>query len=362
MSSLLKQALKNQQKQQKSSDSEQEENDEVPELGTLSHKISSKIFSPIDFQTIFPIIDYLNETPIYFSKSDKNIILFCVHGAGLSAASFALLAEKVKPFASLVSFDLPKHGNSKNYTEDADLSLKNIVNLSISVLNYLIEKNPLCSIVLLGHSLGGSVVAKISHELSGQTGVENPKTKRHVVGLIVIDVVEGSAIDALPFMKNFVLGKKNKFGKIDDAIEYTLKSKILYNAKSARISVPTQIGLKDDRWVWKTDLLTTEKYWKDWFIGLNSNFLSSLLPKVLILAHQDRMDKELTIAQMQGRFKLVCLNGVVGHCLHEDDPNQMGDLIKLFLKQFHIPLSLEDIERIEKFGVTKFRNEMENKG
>ena len=41
-------------------------------------------------------------------------------------------------------------------------------------------------------------------------------------------------------------------------------------------------------------------YWEGWFKGLSKMFLSSRIPKLLLLAGIDRLDKELTIAQMQG--------------------------------------------------------------
>lgn len=62
----------------------------------------------------------------------------------------------------------------------------------------------------------------------------------------------------------------------------------------------------------------TEKFWHDWFKGLSHIFLSLKIPKILVTAEKERMDKELTIAQMQGKFKLTILHGV-GHSVQEDD-------------------------------------------
>jgi len=42
------------------------------------------------------------------------------------------------------------------------------------------------------------------------------------------------------------------------------------------------------------------------------------------------MDKELTIAHMQGRFKLVVIDGV-GHVVQEDRPEAVADAFKTFL-------------------------------
>lgn len=54
-----------------------------------------------------------------------------------------------------------------------------------------------------------------------------------------------------------------------------------------------------------------------WFTGLSNLFLSVKVPKLLLLAGTDRLDKDLTIAQMQGKFQLVVLPAV-GHVIQED--------------------------------------------
>lgn len=68
------------------------------------------------------------------------------------------------------------------------------------------------------------------------------------------------------------------------------------------------------------------------------------------------MDNQLTIAQMQGRFKLSCFKEEVGHSMHEDSPQEMGELAKQFLKRFKIPLNMAHLEEIKKIGFGKFKN------
>ena len=65
----------------------------------------------------------------------------------------------------------------------------------------------------------------------------------------------------------------------------------------------------------------------DWFKGLTNSFLSIRVPKILMLAEKERMDKELTIAQMQGKFRATVLHNV-GHYMQEDD-------FKACAKSFH---------------------------
>ena len=84
------------------------------------------------------------------------------------------------------------------------------------------------------------------------------------------------------------------------------------------------------KYVWRTDLMATKPFWEGWFKGLTQCFLDVRVPKQLLLAGSDRMDKELTIAQMQGKFKLVVLDQV-GHCIQEDQPKMVADAFHSFL-------------------------------
>lgn len=84
--------------------------------------------------------------------------------------------------------------------------------------------------------------------------------------------------------------------------------------------MPAQVVEKDDAktgqkvYVWRTDLLATKEHWVEWFKGLTECFLNLRMPKQLVLASNDRMDKELTIAHMQGKFKMVVIDNV-GHVI-----------------------------------------------
>ena len=53
------------------------------------------------------------------------------------------------------------------------------------------------------------------------------------------------------------------------------------------------------------------------------------------------MDKELTIAHMQGKFKMVVVDNV-GHVIQEDRPDAVATVFKQFLDKFHIPASFKE--------------------
>ncbi len=60
----------------------------------------------------------------------------------------------------------------------------------------------------------------------------------HVKGLFIIDVVEGSALDALPFMENIVSQRPSRFSSLQSVIKYGVNSGTVRNLESARVSMP----------------------------------------------------------------------------------------------------------------------------
>lgn len=76
----------------------------------------------------------------------------------------------------------------------------------------------------------------------------------------------------------------------------------------------------------------TAPYWTSWFTGLSSKFLSARTARLLVLAGTERLDKELMIGQMQGKFQLVVIPGV-GHMLQEDDPTRLAEVLVEFWRR-----------------------------
>ena len=99
-------------------------------------------------------------------------------------------------------------------------------------------------------------------------------------------------------------------------------------------ATPT-IPPKDRGYTWRIDLARTEPHWVGWFQGLSSLFLSSPVPKVLILAGTDRLDRELTLGQIQGKYQFNVLPKC-GHVVHEDAPESVADIIGDFLVRFKL--------------------------
>jgi protein phosphatase methylesterase 1 len=188
-----------------------------------------------------------------------------------------------------------------------DLSLSTLSADLIAVLEAIastLHWSTLPSLVLVGHSLGGAVITDVAH--SGALG-------DRVLGYAVLDVVEGSAIDALASMQTYLATRPSGFAGVKAGIEWHLRTRTIRSRGSAKVSVPGLLRLADEKdgedskaeaewWVWKTDLAATQPFWEGWFAGLSKKFLEARGGKLLLLAGTDRLDKELMIGHMQGMY------------------------------------------------------------
>jgi protein phosphatase methylesterase 1 len=59
--------------------------------------------------------------------------------------------------------------------------------------------------------------------------------------MIIIDVVEGTAIEALPFMNQILSDRPRYFESLEAGIKWSIQSTTLRKVESARASIPTQL-------------------------------------------------------------------------------------------------------------------------
>lgn len=95
-----------------------------------------------------------------FRAGHEGALYFCIHGAGHSAQSFALMAKELKKFGTLIAFDLKGHGHSKNTKNLEDMSIETLVDETIYVLKEVMKLYPEQNIIMIGHSLGGSICCR----------------------------------------------------------------------------------------------------------------------------------------------------------------------------------------------------------
>ncbi|XP_077596764.1 protein phosphatase methylesterase 1 [Stigmatopora nigra] len=294
-------------------------------------------------------------------------VLLLLHGGGHSALSWAVFTAVIynRIDCRVVALDLRAHGDSIVKNSD-DLSADTMAKDVGKVVEALYGESP-PPIMLIGHSMGGAIAV--------HTAAANLIPS--LIGLCVIDVVEGTAMDALNSMQNFLRSRPNIFKSLENAIEWSVKSGQIRNIESARVSMGGQVKkceessrspgvsnsinegiieeeedeeeeggqqesskkkLKEDDqetkkesiFTWRVDLAKTEKYWEGWFKGLSALFLTCVVPKLLLLAGVDRLDKDLTIGQMQGKFQMQVLPQC-GHAVHEDAPEKVADALATFM-------------------------------
>ncbi|KAF2763717.1 protein phosphatase methylesterase 1 [Teratosphaeria nubilosa] len=265
---------------------------------------------------------------------EKGPLFICHHGAGSAGLSFAVFAQGVRqklPEAGVLALEARGHGsiitNSTTGEEIVDFSLQTLASDAVTMINLTrakLEWTQLPPSVLVGHSLGGAIVTQMAADYA---------LGSQLIGFSVIDVVEGSAVEALQHMRSYLSSRPSIFASIDEAVTWHLRSRTLRNPESAKASVPALFSpLPSGKYVWKTDLNTTVKWWEDWFTGMSQKFLKGRGAKQLILAGTDRLDKELMIGQMQGRFQLVVIPEA-GHFVQEDVPEKTAGLLVEFFKR-----------------------------
>jgi len=222
----------------------------------------------------------------------------------------------------------------------------------------------------------------------------------------VIDVVEGTALDALHSMQSFLRSRPSKLPSLENAIEWCVRSGQTRNVEAARLSMPGQlknvksnatavselesdtespplpqesdnkpiIGFNEtlneveeeedsadssgeavakpefkkpdtNGYTWRTDLFRSEPYWNQWFADLSNLFLECRADaKLLLLAGIDRLDRALTVGQMQGKFQMQVLPKC-GHTVHEDVPDKVAQVVASFLIRNRFTTSKREFDR-----------------
>lgn len=75
---------------------------------------------------------------------------------------------------------------------------------------YPVETDPMPPIMMVGHSMGGAICVHIAHM----------ELVPALIGCVVIDVVEGTAMEALASMQSFLRSRPTHFKSIQNAIEW----------------------------------------------------------------------------------------------------------------------------------------------
>ncbi|KAJ2325258.1 Protein phosphatase methylesterase 1 [Coemansia sp. RSA 2681] len=300
-----------------------------PSAGDAEH------FTPLEWTSYFEsrqavVVNDATFNVYCSGLSNTGPIFVLHHGAGHSGLTFGLVARHILHSSAssdsgftILAPDARDHGSTTGANQ-ADLSLERLVDDFVGVIQSILPNNSR-DMVLVGHSMGGAVVAHAAAS----------KRLGNIAGLILIDIVEGSAMDSLSSIPTFIGARPKSFASVESAIKWHVESGAIQSTESARLSVPTLIvptTESNQAWTWRTHLLPSEQYWRGWYAGLSKTFISAPTAKLLVLAGTDRLDKELLIAQMQGKFQLELLPAA-GHTIQEDLPDRVGDTIVSFWRR-----------------------------
>ena len=107
-----------------------------------------------------------DKVPIYYAGSQGHVFI-CLHGAGHSAMSFASLAKYMKMHSTVVSFDFRGHGDHFCDNE-TDMSEETLLRDSLEVIRHVSSKFKEKSIIMVGHSMGGSIATKITSKIQSE--------------------------------------------------------------------------------------------------------------------------------------------------------------------------------------------------
>lgn len=181
--------------------------------------------------------------------AQESPLLVLLHGGGYSALSWAPFVRQIVGFCScrVLAIDLRGHGSSRT-DDDLDLSMRTLVQDVVAVLDQMFvsdrstssgpddqpatmqatmedigfcpqqddagRKNVCPPLILIGHSMGGALAVHVAHELA------NSAAGYDVRAVVVIDVVEGTALAALDCMQRVLLNRPNSFSSIRSAIRW----------------------------------------------------------------------------------------------------------------------------------------------
>ncbi|KAJ8592850.1 protein phosphatase methylesterase [Rhizopogon salebrosus TDB-379] len=277
------------------------------------------------------------------SKYDGGGVIVFHHGAGYAGTSFACLAKEISAVmrndVGVLAFDARRHGKTTSSQSDENLSIDVLVEDFCALLQTIYPDAAAApTLMLVGHSMGGSVCVRACPILQHH--------QYRIAGVAVLDVVEGTAIEALPHMQAILNSRPEGFDSIEEAIEWHVDTGLIHNPSSARVSIPSIVIPSDSpltpttransgfKYKWRTPLRSTAPYWNSWFPSLSSLFLALRSARLLVLAGAERLDTTLMVGQMQGKFWLEVMTGSeVGHLVHEDDPTRLAEILADFWKR-----------------------------
>ncbi|KAH0576809.1 Protein phosphatase methylesterase 1 [Spironucleus salmonicida] len=260
---------------------------------------------------------------IYTGGEFKRVVYLFIHGAGYSSLSFAEVIKVLKQEAYCVAIDLRSHGKSI----EGDLIFQDLTLDINTVIEQLLPNKEQIPLIIFGHSLGGSLA----------TAVEPQNCK--LQGIVLIDISENVALQSLPNMQIYLKKKPKVVNGPEAYAEWLIRTNQLLRKESACIQAQNLVS--EGKVI--TDLSKSEKYWEQWFKGMNERWINRQVWKMLLVSSMNKLDKDFEIAHMQGKMNVDVIRNCI-HNLHEDSPLDFLQVTTRFLRRLHLSDKLFDRE------------------
>jgi protein phosphatase methylesterase 1 len=254
--------------------------------------------------------------------SESGLCLLLLHGAGSCAQTWHNQCLQFREAAMLMAPDMRSHGAS---SMSEDMSIEALVSDVEFIISAMRGRVGGRRIIMVGHSLGGSIAAKLVSASS------DPK----IAGLVVLDVAEATVINSLSKMDSILASWPDSFDSEEAYAQWCSRCCRPQSLASARVSTPPLIAPGEDgRYRPRYDLKNSKPYWVGWFEGFDAAFLSTKVPKLIVLSHIDVLDRDLTVAHMGGAFMLqVMTSPFRSHFFQEDSADELLHILLDFFKK-----------------------------
>lgn len=161
--------------------------------------------------------------------------LVALHGGGYSALTWAQFTRHIEQLCRcrVLAIDLRSHGDTRT-TNDTQMDINTLVEDVFAVTHAVHQQ--VCGfaqtpkVILIGHSMGGAIAVKCATKCTDSLP--------SLAGFVIIDVVEGTAKDALPLMMSVIKTRPIRFPTLKNAIEWSCRSGMAKNIEAARVSMP----------------------------------------------------------------------------------------------------------------------------
>ncbi|MFH4983600.1 hypothetical protein AB6A40_010309 [Gnathostoma spinigerum] len=165
-------------------------------------------YSPLDWNEFFDKkVDVMvgQDKFCVYLKGTSGPLFYMLHGGGYSGLTWSCLAEELSKLLEcrILAPDLRGHGNTET-KDETDFSSETQV-ADIVAIHDALFKDECIPTILVGHSMGGALA--IHAAVSGNMV--------NVVGLVVVDVVEGTALEALSSMTRLLADRPRQFPSIE---------------------------------------------------------------------------------------------------------------------------------------------------